>query len=188
MPAIPGLAVVRRNALVYRRTWQGSIFTSFLQPTLFLLAMGIGVGTLVDQGGAVLPGHVGFLAFFAPGLLAGACMQTAAFESSWPIHGRMTWQRNYDAIAATPVRVGDIVAGELTWLAIRLTTVAAAFLVVLLAFGVPRSPLAPLAVPAAVLTGLAFGAPIMAFAATLKNGDRFNLVFRFALTPMFLFS
>ena len=182
------LRVVQRNALVYRRTWRGSLFGSFLQPTLFLLSMGVGVGAMVDEGGAALPGGVSFLSFLAPGLLAGSCMQTATFESSWPILGKLTWDRNYDAICATPLRVADIVLGELAWLACRLATAATAFLIVMTVFGVPRSPLAVLAMPAAVLTGLACAAPLMAYAATLKNGNEFNVVFRFVVTPLFLFS
>ncbi len=182
-------SIVERNARVYRQTWRGSLFTSFLQPTLFMLAMGIGVGTLVDRGGTVLPGGVGFLAFLAPGLLAGACMQTASFESSWPILGKISWQRNYEAISATPVRAVDIVAGELAWMAVRLTMVAAAFVLVMTVFRVPRSPLALLAIPAAVVTGLAFSSVIMAYAATLKTGgNNFNVMFRFIITPLYLFS
>jgi lipooligosaccharide transport system permease protein len=73
-------------------------------------------------------------------------------------------------------------------MAIRLAMVAVAFIAVLTGFGVPRSMLALLAIPAAVLTGLAFCAPIMAFAATLKSSSNFNVIFRFGITPLFLFS
>jgi lipooligosaccharide transport system permease protein len=181
--------IVQRNALVYRRTWRGSLFTGFLQPALFLLSIGLGVGTLVDRGGAALPGDVGYLAFLAPGLLAGACMQTATFESSWPILAKLTFGHNYDAIASTPLGILDIVIGELAWIGLRLTMVATAYLVVMTAFGVARSELAFLAVPAAALTGLAFASAIMAYAATIKNnGTNFNAMFRFIITPLFLFS
>ena len=182
------LRIVHRNALVYRRAWRGSLFGSFLQPTLFLLAMGVGLGALVDRGGTPLPGGVPFLHFLAPGLLAAACMQTAAFESSFPVMGKMTWQRNYEAITATPLRVSDVVLGELAWIAVRLSMVAVAFTIVISLFGIPRTPLVVLAVPAAVLTGLAFSAPILAYAATLEASDGFNVLFRFGITPLFLFS
>jgi lipooligosaccharide transport system permease protein len=168
--------------------WRGSVFTNFLQPTLFLIAIGLGLGSMIDGGGVALPGGVSFLQFLAPGLLAAAAMQTAAFESSYPILGKITWHRNYEAISATPMGVVDIVLGELAWMAIRLTMVAVAFMAVLAAFGIPRSMLALLAIPAAVLTGLAFSAPIMAWAATLKNSANFNVIFRFGITPLFLFS
>lgn len=161
---------------------------SFLQPTLFLLSMGIGVGSLVDAGEQNLPGGISFLEFLAPGLLAAACMQTAAFESTYPITGKMTWRRNYEAIAATPMSVPDLVVGELTWIAVRLSTVAVAFTAVIAAFGAQKSWLVLLAPAAAVLTGLAFSAPLIAYAATLKSGKNFNMVFRFVITPLFLFS
>lgn len=174
--------------MVYRRVWRGSLFLSFLQPTLFLVGMGLGLGGLIDRGGVKLPGGVPYLLFLGPGLLAGWCMQTANFESSFPIAGKMTWRRNYDAIAATPMSVVDIVVGELAWIAVRLFTVASAFTIVLSVFGAAESFLVLAAIPAAVLTGLAFAAPIVAYAATLKPGDNFNVLFRFIITPLFLFS
>ena len=180
--------MVQRNALVYRRVWRGSVFSSFLQPTLFLLAMGLGLGAMVDAGGAALPGGVSYPEFLAPGLLAAAAMQVAGFESTYPVLGKMMWFRNYEAITATPLRVSDLVLGGLVWMAVRLMTIATAFVLVMTAFGIPRSPLVILAIPDAVLTGLAFAAPIMAYAATLKHSNTFNVLFRFVLTPLFLFS
>jgi lipooligosaccharide transport system permease protein len=150
--------------------------------------MGLGLGRLVDRGNTSLLEGVSFLQFLAPGLLAATCMQTASFESAFPITGKMTWYRNYDAITATPMGIGDVVLGELGWMAARLSMVASAFMIVLTGFHVPRSPLALLAIPAGVLTGLAFSAPIMAYAATRKSGGNFNGLFRFVITPLFLFS
>jgi lipooligosaccharide transport system permease protein len=186
---IRAIRMIQRNALVYRRVWRGSFFSSFLQPTLFLVSFGMGLGAFVDRGRGALPGGVEFLHFLAPGLLAAAAMQTASFESSWPVLGKLTLERNYEAIHATPMRIVDLVMGELAWIAVRQTMVAAAFVTVMTAFGIPRSPLVLLTIPAAVLTGLAFSAPIMAYAATLpSSGNNFNPVFRFVLTPLFLFS
>jgi len=181
--------IVQRNALVYRRVWQGSLFFNFLQPSLFLVSMGLGLGALVERGGATFPGGGSFLAFLAPGLLASTCMQTATFESSFPIMGKMTWKRNYEAICATPVSIPAIVLGEILWIGIRLLMVATAFALVLVLFGVVRGLMVILAVGAAVLTGLAFSAAVIAYAATIKNGStNFNTVFRFVITPLFLFS
>lgn len=181
------LRIVQHNAIFYRRRWRGSVFASFLQPALFLVAMGVGLGGLVDQGGAELPGHVRFIQFLAPGLLAAACMQTATAESSWPINDRIRWHDNYGAMLATPLRIVDIVAGELGWVAVRVAMVATAFLLVMSAFGVASWPSAIVAVPAGVLTGLAFSGPIVAYSAWNKKGD-FNKLFRFVITPLFLFS
>jgi lipooligosaccharide transport system permease protein len=184
------LRIVQRNAIVYRHIWRGSLFSSFLQPTLYLVALGFGVGSMVDAGRAPIPGGGGYLQFLAPGLLAAACMQVAGFESSWPITGKILWRRNYYAMLATPLGTTDLLVGELSWIAIRLTTVSTAFLLVASAFGVMRvAPATVLAAVTAVLTGLAFSAPIMAFAATVKTGgNAFNILFRFIITPLFMFS
>lgn len=182
------LRIVHRNALVYRHVWRGSLFASFAQPVGFLLAMGIGLGRLVDRGGAALPGGVSYLQFLGPGLLAAACMQTAAFESTWPVHAKIADRRNYDAIDATPMTLWDVVAGELAWMAVRLLSVAAVFMLALALFGIIHSPRALLAIPAAVLNGLAFSAPLIAVAVASRRPNDFNVVFRFILTPLFLFS
>lgn len=185
---IAAVRMVQRNALVYRHVWRGSVFSSFLQPTLFLIAMGLGLGAMVDAGGAMLPGGVSYAEFLAPGLLASTSMQAASFESAWPVMGKMMWNRNYEAVIATPMRITDVVLGELGWIAIRLATIGIAFVLVMGAFGIPRSPLVVLAIPSAVLTGLAFAAPIIAFSATLTDANPFNVLFRFVITPLFLFS
>ena len=187
--ALAGAArVLQRNLLVYRRTWRGSLFGSFLTPLLYLTAMGIGLGSLVARGGTTVLGGVDYLSFLGPGILASTCMQTASFESTYPIMGKISWRRNYEAILATPIQVHHLVIGELSWIAFRLTTMSAVFMVVLTGFGIPRSPLALLAIPAAVLTGLAFSAPIIAFAATRTNDSGFAALFRFVVNPLFLFS
>jgi len=184
------LRIVQRNAVVYRHVWRGSLFASFLQPALYLMALGFGVGSLIDaRRAAAITGDAGYLQFLAPGLLAAACMQVASFEAAWPITGKMLWRRNYQAILATPLGVDDVIVGELLWIAVRLTTVATAFLVVASVFGSMRiAPATVLAVLIEVLMGLAFSAPIMAYAATLKSGNNFNVLFRFIITPLFMFS
>ena len=102
-----------------------------------------------------------------PGILAARCMQTASFESTYPIMGKISWRRNYEAILATPMQVHHLLIGELALDRLpadapcRPSSWSCSTL-----FGIPRTPLAVLAIPAAVLTGLAFAAPIIAFAAT----------------------
>ncbi len=187
--AITGAArVLQRNLFVYRRTWRGSLFGSFLTPMLYLTAMGIGLGSLVASGGSALLGGVDYLHFLGPGILASSCMQTASFESTYPIMGKISWRRNYEAILATPMQVHHLLIGELGWIGFRLTTMATVFMVVLTLFSIPRSPLAVLAIPAAVITGLCFAAPIIAFSATRHNDSGFAALFRFVINPLFLFS
>ncbi len=136
----------------------------------------------------MLDGAASYLAFLAPGLLAATCMQTASMESSFPINGRLNWHASYLAIAATPMRIVDIVMGEVMWVALRLMLVATAFTAVSVAFGVPLRWGLVAAIPAAVLTGLAFAAPVMAFSATQRDDSNFAAMFRFVITPLFLFS
>ncbi len=176
------------EVLGYRRTWRGSIFNSFFSPTMFLLAMGVGLGSYIDRGGATGTGGVPYLAFIAPGLLAATVMQTAASESTFPIIAGFVWQKTFHAMHATPLGPRDIALGHFAWTATRLTLVGAIFVLVTLLFGAIRSPLAILAVPVATLTGLAFATPITAFAATQKTMNKFSYLFRFGITPLFLFS
>jgi len=187
--AVSGAArLLYRNLLVYRRTWRGSMFGSFLTPLLYLTAMGIGLSKLMGSGGISALGGVDYLHFLGPGILASSCMQTASFESTYPIMGKIAWRRNYEAILATPMEVHHLLIGELSWIAFRLMTMSTVFLVVLTLFGIPSTPLAILAVPFAMLTGLAFAAPIIAFAATRTNDSGFAALFRFVINPLFLFS
>src|SRR3954471_20942121 len=182
--------VVETRALQYRRAVRASLFSSFLNPVLFLAAMGIGLGTYVDRSGTATQalGGLTYLQFLAPGLLAATAMQAAAFESTFPIIAGLQWQKVFHAMHATPIRPRDIVLGNLAWIAFRLFTIAAIFTIVMALFGAAASPLIVLAIPAAVLTGMAFSAPIAAFAATQRTPDKFNAVFRFGITPLFLFS
>jgi lipooligosaccharide transport system permease protein len=182
--------VVELRAMQYRRTFRASLISSFLNPVLFLLAMGVGLGTYVDRSGTATQalGGLTYLQFLAPGLLAATAMQSAAFESTFPIMSGLTWQRVFHAMYATPISPRDIVLGNLTWIAIRLTMIATIFTIVMSLFGAAASPLIILGIPAAVLTGMAFAAPIAAFSATQRTPEKFNAVFRFGITPLFLFS
>lgn len=180
--------VWQRNWLVYRRLWHRSLAFGFLQPILFLTAMGLGLGTLMGTDDLSAFGGVPYIDWLGPGLLAAMGMQTATFESTYPIMNKIMWGRNYEAILSTPLGIRNIVLGELGWSAFRIGTLAAVFLLVLALFGIPRSPLAILAVPFAVLTGLAFSSCLIAFTATQKNDVGFSAIFRFVINPLFLFS
>ncbi|MCA1840519.1 MAG: ABC transporter permease [Actinomycetota bacterium] len=182
------LRVTQRNAKVYSKIWRSSLFFSFLNPMLFLTAMGVGLGTLINRNNPRGVGGVTYIAFIAPGLLAAACMQTATFESSWPVMSKITWQHTYEAILSTPLNVYEIFLGELTWMAVRVASVAGTFFVAMALFGIASFPVSILAIPIAVLTGLGFSAAVMAYTATLEAPDGFNALFRFVITPLFLFS
>jgi lipooligosaccharide transport system permease protein len=171
----------------YRRTWRGSIYSSVLSPLLYLGAMGLGLGTLVDAHRGGLDG-VSYLAFLAPGLLAAAAMQTAVGDSTYPVFGAVKWNKTYQAAVSSPLRPSDVFHGHLLFVTLRLTMNSAIFLAVAAAFGALRSAWVIAALPVAVLTGLAFAAPIEAWAVTRLKDTSFSVIFRFGLIPLFLFS
>jgi lipooligosaccharide transport system permease protein len=178
--------VFEHRFMSYRRTFRASIFSSFLSPILFLTAMGIGLGTYVSDSAAI--GGVPYLVFLAPGLLAATAMQSASFEATFPIMAGLIWTRIFHGMSATPISPRDIALGNLAWIVARLALITTIFTIVIVAFGAAESPLVVLAIPAAILTGMAFAAPIAAFSATQKTPDRFSTIFRFGITPLFLFS
>ena len=176
-------------AYQYKRTWRGGVVTSFLSPVLFLAAMGVGLGGLVHSATAARGLHgVSYLVFLAPGLLAANAMQVAVQESTYPVMGAIKWIRTYHAMLATPLRVIDVLLGHLLWIALRILMVCAIFLGVMAAFGTTKSWTAVFLLPAGLLTGVAFAAPVVAFAATRDNDSGFNALFRFGVMPLFLFS
>jgi lipooligosaccharide transport system permease protein len=195
-PAAPAVAVSRWSFAVrqlrfwltdYRRTWRGSIYSSFLSPVLYLGALGLGLGTLVDKHGTARLG-VSYVTFLAPGLLAAAGMQTAVGESTYPVLGSVKWNKTYLAAVASPLRPADVFHGHLLFTTLRLIMNCGVFLGVATAFGAVRSVWALAALPVAVLTGLAFAAPIEAWAVTCTKDTSFAMIYRFGMIPLFLFS
>jgi lipooligosaccharide transport system permease protein len=177
----------------YRRTWRGSIFSSVLNPVLFLGSIGLGLGTLVNRHlvnahGVAQLGGVSYLTFLAPGLLAAAAMETAVGESTYPVYGSVKWDKTYQAAVASPLRPADIFHGHVLFLTLRLAMNCAIFLAVAAAFGAIRSAWMIAALPVAVLTGLAFATPIEAWAVTRTRDTSFTMIFRFFMIPLFLFS
>jgi lipooligosaccharide transport system permease protein len=175
---------------VYRRTWRGSIISFFLLPFLYLTAMGVGLGSFVDDnaGPEALDG-VSYLAFLAPGLLATTAMQGGVGAAAFPVLGGFKWSKTYYAMAATPLRVPDIVAAHLAYIALRQLLICTVFLGVLSAYGaVENWPGVPAALLTAMLVGLAHAAPMFAFSSRIKSESYFSLVFRLGVIPMMLFS
>ena len=171
----------------YKRVWRGTIGTSLVNPILYVTALGVGLGTIVDQTQNA-PAGVPYLDYVAPGLLAAAAMQTASIESSWPVMGAIKWTRVYYAMIATPLNERDVFVGHQLFVITRIFTSAAAYLVVITAFGAVSSWWGILTVPAAVLIGTAFSTPLAALAAAIEDERTFVTIFRFLIVPMFLFS
>ena len=186
MAVFAATRVVEHNALVFRRLWRGSLTVSFFTPLFFLASMGLGLGGLVNRSSGGV-GGVPYIDFLAPGLLAAVTMQTAAFECTYPLLGKIQWDHIYDAMLATPLAVRDLLMGEIAWVALRLFLVASIFWIVMAVFGVAHTPESLLSIPAATLSGLSFATPLIAFTSTQKNDNVMSAIFRIVITPLFLF-
>jgi lipooligosaccharide transport system permease protein len=191
--ALPGAVFAVRELRFwltdYRRTWRGSIYSSLLNPLLFLGAMGLGLGSLVNaQGGDAAIGGVRYLTFIAPGLLAATAMTTAVGESTYPVLASVKWVKTYQAATASPLRPADIFHGHMLFVALRLTMNCAIFLAVSAVLGAVHSFWALASLPVAVLTGVTFNATIESWAITRTRDTSFAVIFRFGMIPLFLFS
>jgi lipooligosaccharide transport system permease protein len=174
----------------YRRTWRGTLLSSFLRPALFLAAMGKGLGSLVDRNSAVAHrlGNVDYVTFLGPGLLAMSTLMVASQEAMWPVQGSVRWDRAYVAMVNSPLGPDDAMWGHYAYMTFRALSVAATFVVVMLLFGAVHSPLVLLAIPAAALCGMSMATPISAYSVALVNDGGFASLNRFVITPMSLFA
>ena len=181
-------ASYEHQVLLYLRNWRGSLFSNFAQPVLFLLAMGVGLGTYVDNGGSNATGGVSYLQFLAPALLVSSVMQGAAGEGTFPVLAGFRWVRRYHAMYATPLTPYAIAFGQLAWNATHALMVGTIFAVVIVLFGAAATPGILWSVPIGVLTGIAFSAPIAAYMTSQRDTTAWNNIWRFGITPLFLFS
>jgi lipooligosaccharide transport system permease protein len=189
-PAIAGTGrarrLVERNLMVYRRTWL-IIVSGFFEPLFYLLSIGIGIGKLVGHVPGPHGGFIPYPAFVAPALLAASAMNGAIYDSTMNVYFKLKFAKTYDAILATPVGVGDVAVGEITWALLRGALYSAVFLIVMAALGDVLSPWAALAVPAAVLIGFGFAAVGMAATTFMRSWSDFDFV-QLGVLPLFLFS
>jgi lipooligosaccharide transport system permease protein len=180
------LTVLETNLSAYRRVWRGSVLSSFVLPILFVVGFGVVVGRYVDVGGRL--GPVRYLDYIVPGMLASTAMQVAFGEASWPVMSKFQWIRVYHGWVAAPLRIVDIVGGELLFLGVRVVSSATVFLAVATAVGAVHSWWGLAVVPVAALLGTAFAAPLLAFAARVEQDGYFALLMRFVVIPMSLFA
>jgi lipooligosaccharide transport system permease protein len=185
MVPVPRLAaaVWLRNARVFSKLWRGALLPTFLDPFLYLLAMGFGLGTYVANINGIP-----YDQFIAPGLIASAAMWSSAFETTYNVYFRMNELRLYDNLLSTPVEVQDLVAGDLAWSASRATVYGCVVLAVVSVFGLISSWWALLIPLFVVLGGLCFSVIGYAFTALIPKIDLYSYFFTLGITPMFLFS
>jgi lipooligosaccharide transport system permease protein len=177
------LAVWRRNAAMYKKTWKWNILPNFFEPVLYLLSIGIGVGAYISQMGGT-----SYFAFIAPGLVCVAAMNGASFEVTYNIYVRLVFEKTYDAMLTTPIEPDDVLVGEILWAVTRSCVYGGCFFVVLMLFGLTPLPSSLSGMFVIPMTGLLFAAIGMVFSLRLPNIDMFSFYFTLFLTPLFLFS
>lgn len=184
--AVRSARMVERSVIVYRHRWPVLASGAF-EPLFYLLALGVGLGSLIGT----LPGPGGhpvrYVDFVAPAMLAAASMNGAIFDSTFNVYFRLRFDKVYDAALATPMTVGAVAVGEITWALLRGALYAASFVVVLAAFGLIHSPWAILALPGALLIGFAFAGAGMACTTFMRSWQDFDYVTMVQI-PLFLFS
>ena len=181
------LRYAESEVIAYRRTWRGTVISSFVNPVFYLAAMGVGLSKLVDDGsGRAL--SIPYLTFVASGMIAANAMQAGAGDGSFPVMAGIVWRKNFHGTVTTPLGPADIIWGRLVWGAGRLVFVLVVFAVIAVLFGALEIGPALLAVPPGVLTGVAFTTAISAWTLTQEDGRSLSTLFRFAIVPLFLFS
>ena len=176
-------SLVERNALIYRRSLT-PVLSSILEPVLYLLTIGFGVGALVGR----VPGvDVRYAVFVAPAILATTAMNAAFNQTSFGIFMRIKQDRAYDAIVPTPLSVADIALGEVASAVLSGVVASGGFVLVMLVLGLVHSPAVLLAIPGSLLVGYAFGAGGLAVMTYLRDFPDFQLV-QLVMLPMFLFA
>jgi lipooligosaccharide transport system permease protein len=177
------LKVWHRNQNVFTRTFRVNFLPPFLEPILYLLSLGYGLGAFVSQiGGVSYPRYI------APALLAISIMNAAFFETTYSSYVRMYFQKTFDAIIATPLSIEEVITGEILWGATRSFVNVLIMLPVLIVFGVVDLPISLSIIPFALLAGFLFASVGMCFTALTPNIETLNLPAFLFITPMFLFT
>lgn len=171
-----------------RRAGQSTLLVAFFNPLMVIGAMGLGLGSLIDDNQAASLGGVDYLSFLAPALMAAFAMQAAAGASLWPVLGGVKWEGTYLAQIATPLRPADVLLGQLSFTAADIGVRVVMTFVAMVVFGAVESWWGILGIPVALLTGLAYAAPLTAFSVTQETDSAFPLIFRLGVIPSYLFS
>jgi lipooligosaccharide transport system permease protein len=174
--------------LRFRKSGHSTLLVAALNPLGVLGAMGLGLGSLIDPSASRSLGGVDYLSFLAPGMMAAFAMQGGAGESLWPVLGGIKWEGTYIAQIATPLRPIDVLAGQLTFTAMRIAIGTVMTFAAMTVFGAVESWWGILAMPVALLTGLVYASVLTAFAATQETDVAFPMIFRFLIIPSYLFS
>jgi lipooligosaccharide transport system permease protein len=172
-----------------RRSWTSVIITSLAQPLCYLLALGLGLGSYVDDGRSrVELGGLSYLQFVAPALVAVGTLVQTFLDSTMPVIVRLNRSKVYHSMVTTPLTPRDIVRAHLALAAIRAVVSSIVILGVVAIFGGVRSPWGILAVPTTALMAASLAAPLLSFTASLRTENGLSVAYRFGLVPTMLFS
>ena len=176
-------AIWARNMLVLRKLLGSSVVINFGEPLLYLLGLGFGLGKFI--GGQM---DMPYLTFLTSGLLAASAMNTASFEALFGVFTRMVPQKSYDAMLASPLRVQDILAGELLYCATKSTIHGSGILVVGVLLGAVTSWQALWTLPILFLVGLSFAAVALITTAVSSSYAFFSYYTTLVMMPLMLLS
>lgn len=181
------LRYAEREARVWQHAWQGGVLSGTLLPILFLGAMGLGVGPLVEEHTGRVDG-LDYLTFLVPGMLVAAAVESVTPNALWMVLSGHTWRGHFHAAVATPLRPTDVLAGYLLWRGCYAALNAVPFLAVATIMGGVPSAWAILAVPVVALTVMACAAPLAAYSCTQDSDVNFAAIMRIVVLPLVLLS
>ncbi len=174
--------VMSREVANYRTIWKAMTFSSVLEPFVYLLAFGVGLGaTIVDRVDGLE-----YVEFVGTGMVATAVIFSSALPAMFGTFVKHRFQRTYDAILAAPVDVEELVTAEMLWIGIRAGFYGCVPLLVTIAFGLDPAPGMLLVPLFCFVTALGFAAFGIAVAAKVAKIDQFNYVTTLFVTPLFL--
>jgi lipooligosaccharide transport system permease protein len=173
--------VMSRDIAIFGRYWKATTFSSIVQPTIYLLAFGLGLGTLVN-GNSI--GHLKYVQYVGTGVVATAVLFSSAFPGMFNTFIRWQFQRTYDAMLAAPVDVEELITAEILWISVRAGIYGVAPLLVAMAFGLEPDPGMLLVPGICFVTGFGFAAFGVTVAAVAKTIDNFNYITSAVLTPL----
>lgn len=176
-------AVWRRNALVWRKSARTALLGGFAEPLFYLFALGYGLGGFIGE----IEGF-SYLGFLAAGILSTSAMNAATFEGLYLAYTRMEVQRTWDGMLAAPLGIGDVVLGEVLWMATKSLINSGLILAVTALFGLLPHWTALAVLPVSFLAGLCFGAMALLVTSFARSYDFFVYYITLAITPMVLLS
>lgn len=171
-----------RHVRVYTRNLWSNAFPPFLEPLLFLIAIGVGLGTYIQEMDGM-----SFVLFLATGLPMTAAMWSSSFECTYGTFIRMEYEHVYDGMLAASIDANDLILGELLWVGTKGLFFSLSVLIVISLFGILPLGISFFACIAGFLTGLMFGALSMVVTSYVHTINHFNFYFTGLLSPMFFF-